>query len=287
MKLLIFGGDGMLGHQLLKSLSPGHEVKVTLRQELGAYRGFGLFSKANAFDGVDVRSADRVRVVVEDFRPDVILNAIGIVKQRKTAKESIPSIEINSLLPHRLAALAGAAGARLVHFSTDCVFSGRQGPYTESDTPDAEDLYGRSKLLGEVAEPHCITLRTSIIGHELARKGSLIEWFLAQRGTVRGFRQALYTGFSTIEIARIVERLITKHADAHGIWHVSSEPIDKFALLDMVRKHYGLDTGIEPTDDFHCDRRLDSSRFRAAFDYQPPAWNAMIKEMSEQWKAAK
>src|SRR5262249_32316179 len=132
------------------------------------------------------------------------------VKQRSEASAAIPSLEINSLLPHRLALVCAAAGARLVHLSTDCVFSGRKGAYTESDPPDADDLYGRSKYLGEVASPGCLTLRTSIIGRELSRKTGLLEWLLSQRGaTVKGFRSAIFSGFTTHEMGRIIERLLT------------------------------------------------------------------------------
>jgi dTDP-4-dehydrorhamnose reductase len=188
MRILILGGDGMLGHQLYRHFSREHEARVTLRQDLAVYQQlFPLFNERNAYAGIDVRSLERLVEVISDFRPEIVLNAIGIVKQRSTSKESIPSIEINALLPHRLAVLCSAIGARLIHYSTDCVFSGRKGNYQETDPSDAEDLYGKSKFLGEVHERHCITLRSSIIGRELSRKTSLFEWFLSQSGTVRGF----------------------------------------------------------------------------------------------------
>lgn len=276
----MLGGDGMLGHQLLKSLAVRHEVKVTLRLGLDAYREHGLFTRDNAQGGIDVRSHESLLEVINVFSPHVIINAIGLVKQRLSANEAIPSLEINSLLPHRLAMHARAAGARLIHFSTDCVFSGRKGGYSEDDVPDAEDLYGRTKLLGEITEHNSITLRTSIIGRELARKTSLVEWFLAQRTTVHGFRRAIYSGFTTIEMARIVERLMVEQPQLHGVWHVSSEPIDKYTLLGLIKRYFGLSTEILPDDGFVCDRSLDSSRFRAAFGYRPPTWDRMIEEMS-------
>lgn len=279
--MLVLGGDGMLGHRLLLHLKARHHVKVSLRQGLAAYERYGLFDASNAYGEVDVHSADRLLEVVADFRPDAIVNAVGIVKQRSAAMESIPSLEVNSLLPHRLALIANSVGARLVHFSTDCVFSGRRGNYSEDDRPDPEDLYGHTKLLGEVDVPHCVTLRTSLIGHELARKQSLIEWFLAQKGEVHGFRKAIFSGFTTIEMARIIEMLLVQHPDAHGIWHLSSDPIDKYTLLNLVKKHYELQTAIVPDDDFHCDRSLDSTAFRERFNYHPPSWDAMILEMSQ------
>ena len=189
MRLLILGGDGMLGHQLLKSLAPRHEVRVTLRQDMEAYAAYQLFDNANSYTGIDVRSLERLAEVLADFRPEAVINAVGIVKQRPTAKESIPSLEINSLLPHRLAVLCKAIGARLIHLSTDCIFSGKKGNYQESDPSDAEDLYGKTKFLGETQENHCLTLRTSIIGRELSRNKSLLEWFLAQRRHNQGLYQ--------------------------------------------------------------------------------------------------
>ncbi len=280
MRVLILGGDGMLGHRLLKELAPAHEVKVTLHREWDAYRACGLFSEANAFAGVDARADGGLERVFAAFRPQAVVNCVGIVKQRAEAADAIASIEVNSLLPHRLAALCGAAGARLLHLSTDCVFSGRKGGYTEADVPDAEDLYGRSKLLGEVAQPGCLTLRTSIIGRELSRRTGLLEWFLAQRGgTVKGFRQAIFSGFTTAEMSRIIGKLLAGHPGASGLYHVSSEPISKHDLLAKVNRALGLGITIEPDDSFRCDRSLDSGRFRAGFGYRPPPWDEMVAEL--------
>jgi dTDP-4-dehydrorhamnose reductase len=287
VRILILGGAGMLGHRLFADLRRDHEVKITLRQDLGAYREYALFNPETSYRGVDLHDLDRLLEITRDYRPEVMINAVGIIKQLSVASQSIPSLELNSLLPHRLALIAANVGARLVHFSTDCVFSGRKGNYTEQDTPDAEDLYGRTKLLGEVSEPHCITLRTSFIGHELGRNASLADWFLAQRGTVRGFRHAIFSGFTTIEASRIVRMLVEKHPEAHGVWHVSSAPIDKYSLLGLIKKYYAVDTEIVPEDDFRIDRSLDSTRFRNAFGYQPPSWESMVAEMSQQRSVAK
>jgi dTDP-4-dehydrorhamnose reductase len=281
MRILILGGDGMLGHQLLRHFSAQHETRVTLHRALDQYAGIGLFNSANALDHVDVRDFDSVRQAITGFRPDAVINATGIVKQRAEAAHAIPSIEINALFPHRTAALCAETGARFVHMSTDCVFSGRRGGYTEDDTPDAEDIYGRSKLLGEVAEPPCITLRTSIIGRELSRKTGLLEWFLAQRGgTIKGYRRAIFSGFTTAEMARIIDRVLTGSGPGHGLYQVSSAAISKFDLLTAIRDRLKLDIKIEPDDSFVCDRSLDSTRFRAVFGYQPPSWNAMIDELA-------
>ena len=282
MRILILGGDGMLGHQLLKTLAPRHEVRVTLRQDLAAYASYDLFNEDVAYAGIDVRSMERLAEVLADFRPQAVINAVGIVKQRPTAKESIPSLEINSLLPHRLCVLCKAAGARLVHLSTDCIFSGRKGSYLETDASDAEDLYGKTKFLGEVHDDHCLTLRTSIIGRELARKKSLLEWFLAQTGPVKGFTRAIYTGFTTLEMSRIIEKMLVEHPEASGVYHVSSDPINKYELLLLFRDKLGHRIEIFPDNNFVCDRSLNSTRFRQEFNYNPPTWEAMIAELNDQ-----
>jgi dTDP-4-dehydrorhamnose reductase len=280
MRILILGGDGMLGHRAFLHLRERHDVRVTLRQDAEAYAPYGLFTRENAYYGVNVRFVDPLAETIADFRPDAVLNAVGIVKQRGTASESIPSLEINSLLPHRLAVLCRGSGSRLVHVSTDCVFSGTRGGYRDDDPSDATDLYGKSKYLGEVSgEPHCITLRTSIIGEELSRRTALLEWFLAQRGTIRGFTNAIFSGFTTSELARIVERLLTEHPQASGLYQVSSEPISKFDLLTRIRDRLRHPVEIEPDPSFHCDRSLDSTRFRSEFAYTPPSWDEMIDEL--------
>jgi dTDP-4-dehydrorhamnose reductase len=283
VRILILGGDGMLGHRLLRQLRVGHEVKVTLHQDLPAYARFELFTAANAYAGVELRDGDQLLQVLADFSPQAIVNCVGIVKQRAEAGEAIPSLQINSLLPHRLAQLARTVGARLIHISTDCVFAGTRGDYREDDPADARDLYGRSKLLGEVSEPPCLTLRTSIIGPELTRKNGLLEWFLAQRGgAVKGFTRAIFSGLTTAELSRVIERLLTDHPTASGLYHVSSEPISKYDLLRRIDAAVGLQVRIAPDDDFHCDRSLNSERFRAAFSYGPPGWDQMVAELARE-----
>jgi dTDP-4-dehydrorhamnose reductase len=280
LRILILGGDGMLGHRLLMHLQDRHETKVTLRRELAAYEHYGLFTLENSYWSVEVKDTERLLDVVGDFRPEAVINAVGIVKQRGPAKEAIPSLEINALLPHRLAVLCRAVGARLVHLSTDCVFSGRKGNYTEGDLPDAEDLYGRTKLLGEVTDAGCITLRTSIIGLELSRRVGLIEWFLAQRGEIRGFTKAIYTGLTTAEMSRVIERVLVEHPHLSGVWQVGSEPINKYDLLVWFSEVLGRDdVHIVPDDTVKIDRSLLPVAFGKATGYSAPGWNEMLKEL--------
>jgi dTDP-4-dehydrorhamnose reductase len=281
VKILILGGDGMLGHELLTMWGERHEVTVTVRQPLAAYAPYGLFSPRNTIDGVDARDLDAVRSVIDRVAPAAVVNGIGIVKQRDEAKAAIPSIEINALFPHRLLDLCRARGARLVHISTDCVFSGRTGGYRESDVPDPVDLYGRSKLLGEVERAPGLTLRTSIIGLELSRKSGLVEWFLAQRGMIRGFRRAIYTGLTTRELGRLIERILLDHPDLQGVWQVASAPITKYALLTELSRRLGrTDVEITADDAFACDRSLVADRLAETIGYRAPGWDEMLDELA-------
>jgi dTDP-4-dehydrorhamnose reductase len=283
MKILVLGGDGMLGHQLVESLAATHEVQATLRQQAAAYRAYsGVLDRARCHFGIDVRDTQALESVIRGSGAEAVINAVGIVKQRDAAKQALLSLQINSLLPHQLAELCMQLGARLVHFSTDCVFSGSKGMYREDDAPDAQDLYGRSKLLGEVGGPGCITLRTSIVGLELARYSGLVEWFLAQQGSIKGYARAIYSGFTTLEMARIVADILTRHPGRNGVYHVSSEPISKFELLTRIRDRLGLTMRIDEDRSFQCDRSLDSSRFRREFDYAPPSWPQMVEELCMQ-----
>src|SRR5690606_21826409 len=232
MRILILGGAGMLGHQLVAALKADFEVWATLRGSAPASAPPALFDPRRTIGGIDVLNVDALTGVMATVRPDAVINCIGIIKQLAAAKDPLLSVAINSLLPHRLHRLCRAAGARLIHFSTDCVFSGRKGNYSEEDPSDALDLYGRSKFLGETAGEGALTIRSSIIGHELGTASGLVEWFLSQRGKrVQGYRRAVFSGFTTHEMARIVRRVLTQHPDLSGTLQVSSEPINKYDLL--------------------------------------------------------
>jgi dTDP-4-dehydrorhamnose reductase len=281
VRILILGGDGMLGHQLLRSWSPRHDVRVALHRPLEAYRAHQLFSDSNAIGGVEARDPTVLAGVLDRVQPDAVINCIGIVKQRSEAKAAIPSIEVNALLPHRLLELCRERRARLIHLSTDCVFSGRTGRYRQDDIPDPVDLYGRSKLLGEVSDEPGVTLRTSIIGLELDRFTGLVEWFLAERGMIRGFRRAIYSGLTTMEMARVIGRLLERHVRLSGVWHVASPPISKYDLLVRLARALGrTDIEIVPDDTFVCDRSLRAEPFTEATGYTAPSWDEMIAELA-------
>jgi dTDP-4-dehydrorhamnose reductase len=282
MRILILGGDGMLGHQLLIQLRKDHEVKITLRRPLTDYAQFDLFTADNTIDQLDLRDEDALRKVVLEFSPELIINAAGVIKQRDSASDTLLNLEINSVLPHRLADLCLLVGARMIHFSTDCIFRGDRGSYSEHDISDAIDIYGRTKFLGEVAAPHCVTLRTSIIGLELHRKTSLIEWFLRQTGDVKGFTNAIFTGVTTMELGRLISDTICSSPDMAGLYHVASEPISKFDLLSQLSVTLGReDVRVIPDESFRCDRSLLNGRLLENHAYAPPPWNFMIDELAE------
>lgn len=280
-KVLILGVTGMLGHALFAGLSAreGFDVRGTARRLSPLQRFFGTESMQRVIPGVLVDDLDSVREAIELASPDVVINAIGMIKQRSAAEDPIISISINSLFPHRLAEVAGQYGARVIHFSTDCVFTGDKGSYTEDDVPDPTDLYGRSKLLGELYLPHCVTLRTSFIGHELRTRLSLIEWFLSQEGKVKGYTNAIYSGFPTVEIVDIISEYVIPAPELKGLYHVSSQPISKYKLLKLVAEKYKKQIEIEPDDDVRVDRSLDSSIFRSLTGYTPPPWPELVDRM--------
>jgi len=280
-KVLILGATGMLGHTLLSFLAgrPEFSVFATARCTEGLDRWFppGLLQRIRG--GVDAEPFDTVVRVLEEIHPDVVVNCVGVVKQVPLGKDPIATITVNALFPHRLARACGEAGIRMIHIGTDCVFSGEKGNYVESDLPDATDLYGRTKFLGEVDSPNCVTLRTSIIGHELSGRHGLIEWFLAQEGSVRGFARAVFSGLPTVELAGVVADCVLPNEGLTGLYHVSSAPISKYELLGLVMERYGKRIRIERDETFVCDRSLDSTRFRGATGYRPPPWPEMVSRM--------
>jgi dTDP-4-dehydrorhamnose reductase len=281
MKVLILGGSGMLGHQLWKILSVPFQAYVTLRQASPKLNT--ILDPRRTLTGVSADDFDSVIKAVAQVQPDVVINAIGVVKQQGASKDPITCLGVNSLFPHRLAQLCQAAQARLIHVSTDCVFSGKKGNYTELDPPDAEDLYGRSKLLGEVQGPGCLTLRTSIIGRELQSRQGLIEWFLSNAGkTVSGYRHAIFSGLTTLALSELIALLISKFPDLHGLWHVAATPINKWDLLTLVRQTFALDITMVPDEKFHCDRSLCDARFRQATGWSAASWPEMIRQLRDE-----
>lgn len=278
-KVLILGGTGMLGHKLVQAFSERFDVRYTIRGEVSSTERFGLFPTDYAIPNVSVENAQSVRIAIERENPDVVINAIGVIKQLPSAKDVKQVLTTNSIFPQSLAELAEKAGFRLISLSTDCVFSGSEGMYTEEETVDALDLYGQSKHWGEVHGPNCLTLRTSIIGREIGTSHSLIDWFLSQNSSVKGYANAIYSGFPTIVLADILTDIINDHKDLQGLYHVSSDPISKYDLLNLVKDRLSLDIEIRKDTDFKINRSLDSSRFRQETGFQPLPWPEMVDRM--------
>ena len=283
-RVLVLGASGMLGSTLFRafSRSPYFLTFGSIR-EASAKRYFVPELHDALIPNVYLDGESGLLTAFTMAKPDVVINCIGIIKQLPNANDHLDSLAINAMLPHRLAKYSDATGARLVHFSTDCVFSGKQGLYKEDDFPDAYDLYGRTKFLGEVAYENSITLRTSIIGHELNRSKSLVDWFLSQSGEVKGFTKAVFSGLPTIEVARVVMEYVIPNPNLNGLYHLSVDPINKFDLLNLVASTYGKDIKIIPDDKLSIDRSLNSDRFRAVTGFKPRPWLDLIKDMHEEY----
>ncbi len=281
MRILILGVTGMLGNAMLKVFAKdsSHEVWGTLRQK-SALQFFPERHHARLVSGIDVLRTEDLVAVMNRVRPDVVINCTGLIKQLVTANDPLVVLPINAMFPHRLVGLCELLGARLIQLSSDCVFSGRQGNYRESDVADAEDLYGKSKYIGELHHHvHAITVRTSGIGHELNSHHGLLEWFLSQQGTVQGFSKAIYSGLPSVELARVIKDYVLPHPELHGLYHVSAQPIAKLDLLKLIAKIYGKRIDIIPDDALALDRSLCSERFTQATGYVAADWPTLVAGM--------
>ncbi|MFM9107035.1 MAG: dTDP-4-dehydrorhamnose reductase family protein [Chloroflexota bacterium] len=277
MRVMILGAGGMLGHRLWLSLKDGHDAIAVLRQDPFSRPWGALFDPDRTVSGADLRDDAALDDLFRRVRPEAVVNAAGLIKQRPDGQDPLAAIAVNAALPHRLAARCRASGARLIHVSTDCVFSGRRGGSTEDDLPDPPDVYGRSKALGEVAGPGMLTLRTSIVGRELEGGHGLLEWLLSRRGgRVQGYRRSRFSGLTTLELAATIRALLESRPDLDGLWHVAGDPVDKLALLEMIREAFAAPVEIDPADGPAIDRSLDDARFRAETGIPKPGWPAML-----------
>jgi dTDP-4-dehydrorhamnose reductase len=284
MKVLVLGASGMLGNAMMRVLGTGAagglEVVGTVRSA-----ATGKFFKSDIAErliaGVDVDDQESLKRVFAEHKPDVVINCVGLIKQLAEAKDPIPAIQINALLPHLLHRLCLQSNARLIHFSTDCVFDGAKGNYLEDSPSDATDLYGKSKFLGEVGGPGAVTIRTSIIGHELQSAHSLLEWFLSQQGECRGYRRAIFSGLPTTVMAEIVRDVIIPNGELSGLYHVAAQAISKYDLLKIIADVYGKSIDIVVDDALVIDRSLNADRFAAATGYHASPWPALIQTMHD------
>jgi dTDP-4-dehydrorhamnose reductase len=282
MKVLILGVSGMLGHKLYQLLSKTLDTLGTIRSDYNAVSKYGFFDKSAIIPNIDIQNISCVEEVIKRVNPNIVINCIGIIKALENTYGRLSNIWINSLFPHQLYAICKPRKIRLIHISTDCVFSGKKGHYKEDDISDAEDIYGKTKYLGELNMDGALTIRTSIIGRELATSNNLVEWFMSNQGAkVQGFTNAIFSGFPTIYFANIMADVITKQPDLSGLYHISSESISKFTLLSLIRDKMGLDIEIEEYPDFYCDRSLDSTRYQHKTDFHSPNWDNLIDEFAE------
>ncbi|EMA8959582.1 SDR family oxidoreductase [Vibrio fluvialis] len=284
MKIIVIGATGMLGYSIFSNLSESPELEVfgTVRSLEGLDKYFPTFDKL--INNVDVRDFKTLENALDRVKPNVVINCIGLIKQHEVSKQHVEAIEINALLPHKIAQLCDSIGAKLIHFSTDCVFDGKVGNYLENDLPTATDLYGRSKCLGEVDYGNHVTLRTSIIGHELRSSVSLVDWFLSQSDPVKGFSKAVFSGLPTAYIAKVLEEYVLPNKNLSGLYQLSVEPIDKYSLISMISKIYGKEISIEKFDGFIIDRSLNSDKFRRVTGFTPPSWDYLVKFMFDDFK---
>ena len=293
MKVLILGGTGMLGHRLYQVFAPVFETWVSARMSSSQCERYGFFDQRKIISGADLSRPESLENVIKTVKPEVVVNCVGVLKQTLGPESTIEAITLNALLPHWIERLADRYGFRLIQISTDCVFSGQKGFYSETDYPDANDLYGRSKLLGEIDSDNknCLTLRTSMIGRELQRTVGLLEWFLSQKKkTIGGYKRAIFSGFTTKVLAEILADIVKNHGELSGLYHISSPPISKYDLLCLINETLSLGVQIEPDEIFACDRSLDSSRLCKMLNYTPPTWPKMITDIAgeigqyEQWR---
>lgn len=272
----------MLGHKLVQVLHKEADVWYTLRGRFEDVEDYSIFEEQRCVEYIDADGVAETRKTIERLRPDVVINAIGIVKQVSDSKNVIRTLTVNSIFPHRLNEFAVEFGFRLICISTDCVFDGNDGNYSEMDMPNAVDLYGKSKNLGEVVSDRALTLRTSIIGRELQTSHSLVEWFLSNKGkSIKGYANAIYSGFPTVVLADIIKFLIFEHPYMAGLYHVSSDPISKFDLLNLLNNAYGSNIVIRRDEDFKIDRSLDSSKFWNETKFISAGWDEMIEKMAK------
>ncbi|MCL5071865.1 MAG: SDR family oxidoreductase [Actinobacteria bacterium] len=279
-KILILGGTGMLGHKIWQYFQNRFDTYVTIKGNYQSVSSFNIFDKKKTLTNISVSHPLRLASAIKKIKPQMVINCIGIIKQNVLAKDPVVNITVNSLFPHQLAKICTSYKAKLIHISTDCVFSGDKGNYSENDAADAKDLYGRSKLLGEVNYGDFLTIRTSLIGHELKGGSGLVEWFFAQKGkAIKGYRNAIFSGLTTLQFADIISKIIINYPSINGIWHVGGKPISKFNLLNLLKKVYNVGVEIRPDKSFVCNRSLDSKRFYKLVDFKIPKWPEMVRKM--------
>jgi dTDP-4-dehydrorhamnose reductase len=278
MKVLVLGANGLLGNAVyrLLGMSAGLQVRGTLRNPAAIGR-FAPPLRDGLIVVTDLESPKEVARVLDATTPDVVVNCLSLAKADMA--DPMKSIARLAALPQRIAQLCGQRGARFVHVSSDGVFSGTRGRYREEDVPDANDIYGLAKLLGEVRDPHTISLRTSIIGPDPFGGNGLLEWFLKQQGSCRCYTRAIFSGFPTVVLARTIRDRILPRPALHGVYHIASEPIPKFDLLALVARRWDKRINLIPDDSVVIDRSLVGDRFQRDTGFVPAPWPELVDDM--------
>lgn len=270
----------MLGHMIVRILSAQHDVYGTSSARNDDAPSFSkVLPKENWVDQLDVANWLAVEAIISKIQPDVIINCIGVVKQKLNSRNISDAIYLNSLIPHKLAQFCESAAIRFIHISTDCVFEGTPGIKLLSDTPNATDVYGTTKRLGEVNSDKALTLRTGFVGRQLSGSEGLFEWVRAQKGKkITGFRNAIYSGLTTMALARVIQQVIEFNELLSGLYQVASEPISKFDLITHLNVLWDLGLTVTPDTTFVCDRSLDGSCFSDVTNITIPSWEEMLVE---------
>jgi len=278
MKVLVLGAGGLIGHKLFQVIGEDLDTYAALHHS----SAHPLFSGANVFNNVDVLEFDKLTQLISDNQIDVILNCVGITKRNSDINNLEMAIATNALFPHRLANWAKTNNKRVIQFSTDCVFDGSIGNYSEDSATTGPDIYGKTKALGEIDYAHSLTIRSSFIGRELKAKTELLEWALSCKGQkIRGFDKAFYSGVSTIWMARTIKSIITDHKDLSGLWQLATEtPISKLDLLNQVNKSFELEMEIETDSSFETMPTLNGAKLKKAMSLNIPDWNVMMDELA-------
>lgn len=278
--LLILGATGLIGSALFKyfSLNTNFNVFGTLRDSTQKIY-FPNFLKEKLIDNMYVGNISNWEKLFKDLKPTIVINCIGVTKHFQGGDDPLILIPINSYFPHYLNTMCTRYNSRLIQVSTDCVFSGTKGSYSEMCAPDAFDFYGRSKVLGEIFYSSALSIRTSTIGHELNTSLGLLEWFLSQKNSCHGFKNAFFSGLTTLELAKVIMQFIIPNPQLTGLYHIGGKKISKFNLLTLIAREYDKKIKIIPNLSFKIDRSLDSSQFYKATGYQPPSWPHLIKEL--------
>lgn len=272
----MLGSNGLIGSTLFRVLSekPSLDVYGTVRSPTA-----NNFANKKIFSGVDVEDIFKLIEVLSSEKPDVVINCVGATKHKDDGNDPVSAIKLNALFPHQLAKISHESNIRLIHVSTDCVFSGNKGLYVEEDLPDSDDFYGRSKALGEVFYGNSLTIRTSTIGHEINTNYGLLNWFLQQNGKCKGFKNAIFSGLPTVVLAQVIRDYILDNIKLIGLYHVAADPINKYDLLKLISVVYKKEIIIEPDESFVIDRSLDPKKFNNATGFKAPSWPALIQTM--------